>query len=149
MDNPTSAIPQQEFRNEFGEKIIVRLIAGKIMVCHEGIHHKETPTEDPPKEKAEVFFEYIPSQVEYLPDSTEDTDTFEPEKNVFDLVSQPGKNPRTFRINTIPDDSPQNQLTDEEKQLIELHAGKLMQSSVENSAKWFEPLPEDKKTEEE
>jgi hypothetical protein len=30
--------------------------------------------------------------------------------------------------------------------LIELHAGKLMQSSVENSAKWFEPLPEDKET---
>ena len=139
MANPTSAIPQQEFQNEFGEKIIIRLIAGKIMVCHEKL----------PTVGDEEFFEYIPSQVEYLPDSPEDADTFEPEINVFDLVSQPGKTPRTFRINTIPDDSPQNQLTDEEKQLIELHAGKLMQSSVENTTKWFEPLPEDKKTEEE
>ena len=139
MDNPTSAIPQQEFQNEFGEKIIVRLIAGKIMVCHEKL----------PTLGDKEFFEYIPSQVEYLPDSPEDGDTFEPEKNVFDLDSQPGKNPRTFRINTVPDDSPQNQLTDDERQLIELHAGKLMQSSVENSAKWFEPLPEDKKPEEE
>jgi hypothetical protein len=147
MTNPTSAVPQQEFWNEFGQKIIVRLIAGKIMVCHEGIHHKETPTEDPPKEKAEVFFEYIPSQVEYLPESSIESDTLEPEKSAFDLVSPPRKAPRTYRINKIPDDSPQNQLTDEERQLIEYHAGILIHSSVENSSKWFESIPEDKKPE--
>ena len=149
MSHPSSisSVPERSFFNEFGQRITVRLVAGKIMVRHPGI-----PIEPPPGEStapADRYWEYIPSQILALPDAPVEVDTMEPEPNVFDIVSAPKAPPLKSRMRPIPADSRQYQLTDTEISEIEYCAAILTSENEKSVADWIQSLPEDAEEENE
>jgi hypothetical protein len=105
-------VPEKVFFNEFGQRIRVRLIGNKIMVCHEGIKNREDVRPD-------GFFEYVKDQVTPLPPIDDDSQQPESPADTFDIVSPPKPRPRKRLLNPLPDDSPQHILTEDEKQTIE------------------------------
>lgn len=107
----SSPVPERTVVNEYGQSIVVRVAAGIIKVKHEGIPEAG-------------FFEYIPPETPVsLPSS--DESQFDLPGSAPSIFGGP-KREREFLKRVVPDDSPQHNLTIDEKRLIEETASDLL-----------------------
>jgi len=131
-----SPVPQKIVFNKFGQQIVVRVIAGKIMVSHEAIR-------SPDNAPGDYFFRYIPPNIPGIQQVEPEQDAFFDESSKlapFDLVAREPKPPRLVRPELPDDDSPQHNLTPAEQMLIENAAAELTMNEGE-VMDWFPGEP--------
>ena len=119
MSEDTSPVPEKTIFNQYGQKIRVRVIAGRVLVHHEAMDGLG-------------FFEYIPPETPTALPAAEETFASETPPPLFREPRQE----REFLEHAVPEASPQSNLTIEEKHLIEAAAASLVLGTDAPSG-WF------------